>query len=266
MFRIPGRPSARRGRSIGSAFAVRITSALLAATSIAACGGDSNSEGEPGPAPSTQATASPLGDGELIAFERVAPGAEERALYAVDPDGGEPRLLRNPGDYPHWSPAGSKLAFTACLDPPDCGTGVALLERSTGEVHGFSMPDPDLFTACAVWAPSGTELACEGLSERDPTRNGVYTIRASDGEGLTRVTRNSGGDDLPLAFSPDGNQLLFAREDPSREEPANQALFVAPVSGGEPRRITPWGLTDDYAGWSPDGRSIVFGAEGLCTA
>jgi hypothetical protein len=131
-----------------------------------------------------------LGGGELIAFERVAPGAGERALYAIRPEGGEPRLLRSPGDYPHWSPDGSKLA---CLNPPDCTTSVALLERSTGDVHGFSMPDPDLFTACAVWAPSGRELACEGVSEGDPTRNGVYTVRASDSGALTRITTNPGG-------------------------------------------------------------------------
>lgn len=222
---------------------------------IAACGGDSRNGG--------QATgAKPLGGGELIAFERVAPGAKERALYAVGPDGGEPRLLRRPGEYPHWSPDGSKLAFLACLNPPDCTTGVALLERSTGDVHGFSMPDPDLFTACAVWAPSGRELACEGLSEDDPTRNGVYTVRASDGKGLTRITRNPRGEDFPLAYSPDGSQLLLDRVDPSREGSINHALFVAPISGRQPRRITPWGFTDDYASWSPDGRTIVFGTNG----
>jgi Tol biopolymer transport system component len=202
-----------------------------------------------------------LGAGELIVFERAVPGAEEPDLYAVGPDGGEPRLLRSPGGYPHWSPDGSKLAFTACLNPPDCTTGVALLERSTGDVHGLSMPDPDLFTVCVIWAPSGRDLACEGLSETAPTRNGVYSIRASDGKGLTRITRNPGGGDIPLAYSPDGSHLLLDRT--SREGATDQALFVTPISGGQPRRITPWGLTDDYASWSPDGRTIVFGTNGF---
>ena len=93
-------------------------------------------------------------------------------------------------------------------------------------------------------------------------RNGVYTIRAADGKGLTRITKNPGGEDFPLAFSPDGSQLLLSRMDPSRAESANQALFVAPVSGGRPHRITPWGYADDVAGWSPDGRTIVFGTNG----
>ncbi|MEP7020994.1 MAG: hypothetical protein ABI808_10105 [Pseudonocardiales bacterium] len=139
---------------------------------------------------------------------------------------------------------------------------MALLERSTGDAHGFPSPDPDLETHCAIWEPSGKRLACEGLSEGDPTRNGVYTVRASDGKGLTRIAKNRGGDDLPLAYSPDGSQLLLDRMDPSRREPANHALFVTPTSGGQPHRITPWGYTDDYANWSPDGRTIVFGTKG----
>ena len=122
-------------------------------------------------------------------FEKIEPGAQQRDLYAVGPDGGEPTLLRSASEYPHWSPDGSLLAFTACLDPPDCATGLALLERSTGDVHGFPMPDPDLFTACAVWAPSGKELACGGLSEGDPTRNGVYTVRAEVHSSTTRVAQ-----------------------------------------------------------------------------
>jgi Tol biopolymer transport system component len=248
---------------------------LVAATSIAACGGDSANEGQPAPSDSTGATppgtpepssdatkATPPGAGELIVFERLVPGGEERALYAVGPDGGEPSLLRSPGDYPHWSPDSSQLAFSACLNPPDCTTALALFDRSTGDVHGFSSPDPNLETHCAIWAPSGNRLACEGLSEDDQTRNGVYTVRASDCKGLTRITKNPGGDDYPLAYSPDGSRLLLDRLDPSRGEPTNHALFVTLTSGGQPHRITPWGLTDDYANWSPDGRTIVFGTNG----
>ena len=232
---------------------------------VGGCGGAGSSmPSETGAAASATATTAgvtPLGAGELIAFERLVPGAEERDLYAVAADGGEPRLLRSPGDYPHWSPDGSVLAFNACLNPPDCTTAVALLDRSTGEIHGHLMPDPELFTACTIWAPTGEELACDGQSEGDPTRNGVYTIRASDGKGLTRMTSNPNGIDSPLAYSPDGSQLLLARTKSTGA--ADQALFVTPVSDGQPHRITPWGYADDYACWSPDGRTIVFGTNGV---
>src|SRR4051794_15953163 len=80
---------------------------VLAATTLAACGRDAGSRGEPAvsgsagatPSSTTPAAAS-VGRG-LIVFERVVPGAEDRDLYTVGPDGGEPRLLTTgPGDYP----------------------------------------------------------------------------------------------------------------------------------------------------------------------
>ena len=152
---------------------------LAPATSVSSTAAAASSSASPA---ATAAAASPLGPGELIVFDQLLPGEESRDLYAVDPSGGEPTLVR-PGEYPHWSPDGSQLSFLDCLNPPDCTTGVALMDRSTGKVHWFPMADPDLFTGCGLWAPSGETLACDGESESDPSRNGVYTVRVSDGAG-----------------------------------------------------------------------------------
>jgi Tol biopolymer transport system component len=197
-----------------------------------------------------------------IAFERFDPAIGDTDIYQVSPDGGQPHLLWVGGGSPHWSPDGRQLAFTTCLDPPTCDTAFALLDPATGGVHGFSMPDPDVFTSCAIWTPDGTRLACEGEGQTDPSLNGVYTIRVSDGGGLTRVTTSPSGVDSPLDYSPDGSRLLFARFDPNRSPHANQALFVATADGRDVRRVTPWGFTDDQASWSPDGHLIVFGTGG----
>jgi Tol biopolymer transport system component len=139
------------------------------------------------------------------------------------------------------------------------------MERATGHVDWFLSPDPELWLGCTIWAPSGNRVACVGFGEVPPRpeRNGIYSIRVSDGQGLTRITKNPGGEDGPLAYSPDGRQLLFNRLDPARPESANQALFVTSLTGGQPRRITPWGFSDDWADWSPDGRTIVFGTHGF---
>ena len=39
----------------------------------------------------------------------------------------------------------------------------------------------------------GDTKACEGWDDSNPARNGIYTVRASDGGGLTRVTTSPGG-------------------------------------------------------------------------
>lgn len=257
MSRTPGAASHRSPRLESRHLLVLPVSALVCATLLAGCGSDAEGERSRSTGPSRPATTTPSGIGELVVFEQPVAGAEERDLYVVTAEGGEPRLLRSPGDYPHWSPDGTTLAFNACLNPPGCTTAVALLERSTGKVHGFPMPDPQLENHCTIWAPTGRRLACDGYGVQDPKLNGVYTIRAADGKGLSRITANPGGEDSPLAFSPDGSELLF-----SRVGPLGAALFVTPVGNDRPHRITPWGVEEDSAGWSADGGTIVFTMNG----
>ena len=93
----------------------------------------------------------------------------------------------------------------------------------------------------------------------DPSRNGVYSIRASDGGGLTRITSNPGGDDIPGDYSPDGKRLVFVRLD----ETGRVGLFVIKLNGSGLRQITPPGLivqTFFGGSWSPTGDKIVFAA------
>ena len=121
------------------------------------------------------------------------------------------------------------------------------------------MPEPKrLFTPCTIWSPNGARLACEGQGKTDPSLDGIYTIRSSDGGGLTRITSIRGGDDIPIDYSPNGASLVFGRTDPSRPAGANAALFIVDVAGGPVRRITPWGFSDDDGSWSPDGTRIAF--------
>jgi Tol biopolymer transport system component len=138
---------------------------------------------------------------------------------------------------------------------------VTIVDPDTGTFREFKWPDPALETHCGFgWSPDGTRLACESFGVTDPSRNGIYTIRASDGGGLSRITSNPDGDDIPGDYSPDGKRLVFSRTDPSRPAEANVALFVVNVDGTGQRRITPWGLPffEDAGRWSPDGNTILF--------
>jgi len=195
-----------------------------------------------------------------VAFVRDDPASTEGDTFAftANPDGSDPQQLF-PGHHagaPHWSPDGTQIAVLSDGGLPCCTVSAVVIDPDTGSYRVLPMQEPDtLFTACALWSPDGARLACEGDGQADPSLNGIYTIRSSDGGGLTRITSNSGGVDSPIDYSPDGSQIVFARTGPAH---TCDALFVVKLSGGRPQRITPCGFVDDDGSWSPDGTKIAF--------
>ena len=69
----------------------------------------------------------------------------------------------------------------------------------------------------------------------DPSRNGIYSIRVSDGGALQRITSSPGGDDIPGDYSPDGKRIVFVRAD----QDGQVGLFVTRLNGSGLRQITP---------------------------
>jgi Tol biopolymer transport system component len=195
----------------------------------------------------------PLANGQ-IAFARFNPLLDDTQLYVVNPDGSHERqVLATPVECPRWSPAGTRI--TSCGFPPHGAT--ALINPDDGSYRVIPMPDPDaLFTGCPLMSPNGRLLACEGFGEADPALNGLYTIRVSDGQGLTRLTSMPGGNDQPGDYSPKGKRLVFGRFDENRDP---VGLYVVKSDGTHLRRITPAGFIVTSAGdWSPRGNAIVF--------
>jgi Tol biopolymer transport system component len=127
---------------------------------------------------------------------------------------------------------------------------------------------------CRAWSPDAARLLCQAIRfGGDPSLNGVYTIRASDGGGLRRLTVNPyppqgdfGGGDIPGDFSPDGSRFVFMRAKPGAgpvpDRNQTGALFVANTDGTGLRQLTPYGLVNSHdnglAHWSPDGTRILF--------
>jgi Tol biopolymer transport system component len=66
-----------------------------------------------------------------------------------------------------------------------------------------------------------------------------------------------GPGDWRFAVSPDGNTLAFIRY----ERAGIGDLYVVPMRGGEPRRLTNWNASLDGLSWTPDGREIVYSVE-----
>jgi len=212
------------------------------------------------------ASAKVPGPNGRIAFAREISRLDDMATFTIDPDGTDAaRLLPGASQVPRWSPDGSEIAVTSCQNPPDCTTAATIVDPDTGDVlRWFEFPSPDIFTVCVQWSPDGDRLACEGYGNTDPALNGIYSIDATDGTDLTRITSNRGGEDIPGDYSPDGSRIVFLRIEPDRPEGRSQALFIAEVDrSAKAHRITPWGLSEETGSWSPDGEEILFSGAGV---
>jgi Tol biopolymer transport system component len=74
-----------------------------------------------------------------------------------------------------------------------------------------------------------------------------------DGQGMEVVPlAGLEGAQLEPAFSPDGNQIVFALQNGK-----NSGIYSVLVSGGRPLRLTT-NSSDSYPKWSPNGREIAF--------
>jgi len=195
-----------------------------------------------------------------IAFARFDPAMGGTVTYTVNPDGSQVEQLftRGQSEFPHWSPDGSEVSIFTCTDgEEDCAA--TIVDPDTGAFGQFKWPDPTLATHCGQWAPDGQRLACASFGVSDPSRNGIYSIRSSDGGGLARITSNPGGDDIPGDYSSDGKRLVFVRSD----ENGPVGIFVTRLNGSGLRQITPTGMIIDgfFGGsWSPSGNRILFAA------
>jgi Tol biopolymer transport system component len=174
------------------------------------------------------------------------------------PDGRDEREIAMPGDEGggRWSRSGDFIAVTTVLTDGRIGTAIIDPDGTVDRV--FEIPDDSLNLACTVWSPDDHRLACEGWDDQDPSRNGIYTVRASDGGELARLTETPAGlADFVGDYSPDGAMFVFKRT--TDEDPA--PLMLVPVAGGDPTRLSDLPV-EDPGRYSPDGKTVLTSSGG----
>jgi Tol biopolymer transport system component len=243
----------QRNRRIGAgalAFAIAIAGILVAVRAF-----------RPVERPVPIAPRSPVG---TILYGRWVADLQRSHWFTVAPDGSAVCDLHVVATCAVWWPDGSKILIThdrapgsklplrpATLNPD--GSGLTRLDAT----H-----DPNLQLGCGDVSPDGKRLVLEGFSDSHPGLGGIYSVRASDGGGLVRLTHTLVGsnDDTP-AFSPDGRQILFFRMANGGSGTGPGALFVMNGDGSNLRRITPWSIARIGESWSPDGAWIAFSGQ-----
>jgi Tol biopolymer transport system component/serine/threonine protein kinase len=202
-----------------------------------------------------QAAFSP--DGKQIAFAWSGETGDNQDIYTKLVDVGAPlRLTTNPApEYnPVWSPDGRFVAF---LRQSSESSGVYLIPSLGGPERKLAetFPKPATFIEhCLDYSQDGKLLAISDKgSQLDPFSIFILSIETGEKRRLTSPPVGLLGDSSP-AFSPDGKFLAFVRA-------ASAGVFdiyIIPVAGGEPRRLTFDNTQVKSLAWTSGGREIVF--------
>ena len=190
---------------------------------------------------------SPDGTRVVFAWDRDQDGKYD--IYVRPAAGGASLRLTTDGESksnPAWSPDGTEIAFVKR------NSGVFLIPSQGGAERKVS--DSPLESSLA-WMPDGKSLAvAERTSDQEPYHVVLVSLASGERRPLTAPPPGTRGDHDP-AISPDGKNLCFVRW---LAGSGASDLYVMPVVGGEPRRLTADGVWIYGPVWTPDGREIVF--------
>jgi dipeptidyl aminopeptidase/acylaminoacyl peptidase len=198
-------------------------------------------------------------DGKTIAFLSSRNGPSQ--IYLLSTEGGEARPLTHVSggaDIVKWSPGGMMLAFTSSVYP-DCrddACNIARDEEKEKDKVKARAYEHLLFRHWTHWSEGKRShlfvvAVAGGTSPRDLTAGADYDVPPDE---------RGGAEDI--GFSPDGKEICFtAVTDKMEAISTNADLFLVPISGGEPKRITTNPGFDGNPVYAPDGRWIAYHAQ-----
>ena len=207
-------------------------------------------------------------DGKTIAFLSARSGDSQ--IYVLSMDGGEAHALTKistGADIVKWSPDGKTIAFTSAVYP-ECVSRVAGAPNNDDECNKKRNDEKE---KNKVKAHVAEHLLYRHWTHWNDGPRAHLFVMSSDGSGEARdltpganydVPPDQRGEESDIDFSPDSTEICFtAVTDKVEAASTNGDLFVVPLSGGEPKRITTQTGFDGNPVYSPDGKYIAYHAQ-----
>jgi TolB protein len=199
--------------------------------------------------------------GNTIVFASSRDPHDEIFTIAADGHpGDEQKITARAGDQayePSFSPNRNSIVFES--HPVDVEGDGKIVKKDLSQAidAGFTeLTDPDPFVDGDCRQPNWSAVG--NLILYQQFANGkwdIWVMNAADGSGKTQVT-TAPGDNTDACFSPDESKIVYSADNGELEY-AN--LFIIPVGGGIPERITfNNGGYDGAPSWSPDGTKVAF--------
>jgi len=217
----------------------------------------------------------------------------DRSLILVDVATGSRRALtqdRKDVGSPRWSPDGTVLAFLAAVGAPkEEKAQVFVLPMNGGDA--LKITDAPMGVEQFAWRPNQKEIAYVTADEpgnkkdiekhldafevgdngyletKAPTPSHIWLVSV-DGGKARRLTSGSwslpktlppSSPASPLSWSPDGKQLVFAKqEDPHSGDSDMRTVQVLDVDSGNIRKLTGHDKMEGFGLFSPDGSQLAY--------
>jgi Tol biopolymer transport system component len=201
-------------------------------------------------APATAHAAYPGANGKIAFSSNEGAGIDDYRIWVMDPDGTDRvALTSGPGfdRAPHWSPDGTKIAFTRGFP---FGQSQVYVVNADGDGLTALTNAPNHNTM-PHWSPDGTRIVF-ATSRFGSDRWQLWTM-AADGSDERLLIDTFGTDEFP-AWSPDGERIVFTGQSSG---PWN-LWTVRPDGSGLANLTNTTSRSYFAADWSPDGSRIAF--------